>query len=177
MTSAEHAAAPDPPAGRRRLPRPATLAGVTLAGALAVGTVAACGGAIAHGAGDWRAVRATVRSGVLERPPNGGSAPVWVLLVDADYTFGGVVRRTNRLQVFRHLEHPPAVAERALWPPGRTFRLYVDAARPHRVRLSPGGSAAAAKVVAVLGIVCTWAVAAPFLWVSLVRPRLRRPPA
>jgi hypothetical protein len=96
---------------------------------------------------DWRPIDATVQSTRIESVRYGNLQ--WALIVDAAYDFSGRSYATRR-DVFHDTEYDVVDAEARNWPPGRSFRLYVDANNPGSSSLVPDGGRQATIVTAVL---------------------------
>jgi hypothetical protein len=96
---------------------------------------------------DWHPVEATVQGAHIERTRPGTLQ--WSFMVDATYEVANQVYETTQ-DVFHDSDRPVAEAQRADWPVGRKFTLYVDADHPKNTSRVPDGGRDATTVVAVI---------------------------
>lgn len=123
---------------RRALKWPAIVAGSMLAVGWAVGSC------YPH---DWQPTDANVLSTGIESVRYGNLQ--WALMVEAAYEVSGRSYATRR-DVFHDVDRDVVEAEARNWPPGRSFRLYVNAKNPGSASLVPDGGREATVVTAVL---------------------------
>jgi len=122
---------------RRALKWPAIVVGSMLAMGWAVGALYP---------NDWRPIEASVQSTRIESVRYGNLQ--WALMVEAAYEVSGQSYATRR-DVFHDVDYDAVEAEGRNWPPGRSFRLYVDAKNPGSASLVPDGGREATVVTAV----------------------------
>jgi hypothetical protein len=116
--------------------------------AIIVGPMLAMGWAVGSWyPNDWRPIEASVQSSRIESVRYGNLQ--WALMVEAAYEVSGRPYATRR-DVFHDVDYDVVEAEARNWPPGRSFRLYVDAKNPESASLVPDGGREATIVTAVL---------------------------